>query len=241
LSQHFNLNVWLVLSAVMDEDIDSKLKEKLFDLFKSKVSVLSSLENEKLVQRKRELEEELENHKKVEFNNEDAYEFLARGVKDLLISSQIKYCDLVLAKSKSEVRSEDSNGQQLEKNNNNNISSSENQEQEEEEEEKSHEWGNMVEGEWKQGTAGGCLNEATWRQNEQFFLKVESSGTVELTLEQLGEDEIHPIGFYIFEGVNNKKIVLSPNTLAKSSFKRAESVTCSFNCEPNTNGYVRIL
>lgn len=225
-------------NSLMD-DLCLKVRDSLLPLLNTEISALSALDDEKLLQRKREFEESLVTLKNSEYDKEDAYLFLEHGVKEVFLTCQIKYCNQRFASiaMNSEVPqlSCSNEKENIEKSvNNENIPP-------EEEEEKLQEWVNVVEGEWKQGTAGGCLNEATWRQNEQFFLKVEQSGTVELTLEQEGEDEIHPIGFYIFEGVDNKKIVISPNTRAKSAFKRAQSVTCSFECEPNPNGYVRYL
>ena len=71
----------------------------------------------------------------------------------------------------------------------------------------------MVTGKWQKGTAGGCINYASWRNNPQIKMKAEEDGEIVLALEQehLDSNQQHQqptsIGFYItksHENENNK-------------------------------------
>ena len=56
-----------------------------------------------------------------------------------------------------------------------------------------------LKGEWVGPSAGGCLNHPTWRNNPQFFLIMQQTARVTITLRQLDvpEGPLNSIGFYI--------------------------------------------
>ena len=101
-------------------------------------------------------------------------------------------------------------------------------------------WHISLLGEWKEGSSGGCLNENSWRDNEQYLLQIETPGTVEIHLEQI-EEEIQPIGFYIFKGFKFQQIVGNPTVVSKSAFKKSKIVTCSVELYPSSDGYVSVI
>ena len=79
--------------------------------------------------------------------------------------------------------------------------------------------------EWKDGEAGGCVNNPTWRENPQFFLIMKQKAKVAITLEQY-DPVCKSIGFYVTKGNGSQIVVLPPEDLiTKSGFKKQRSIT----------------
>merc|ERR1712137_429207 len=58
----------------------------------------------------------------------------------------------------------------------------------------------VVAGKWAKGTAGGCINYASWRNNPQIRMVAEEDGEITLALEQQHSDSLPlSIGFYVIK------------------------------------------
>ena len=53
----------------------------------------------------------------------------------------------------------------------------------------------IFQGRWKGKSAGGCLNDLTWRFNPQLFISIEKKRAVTIKLTQEGTE--YHIGFYV--------------------------------------------
>jgi hypothetical protein len=56
-----------------------------------------------------------------------------------------------------------------------------------------------INAEWKGVSAGGSMNNLTWRYNPQIFLWPSRSATINITLSQPEDGTPTGIGFYLFE------------------------------------------
>jgi len=56
-----------------------------------------------------------------------------------------------------------------------------------------------VQGEWKDETAGGCKNHATFLNNPQYLLTVTEKTKLDALLLQQEEEDFDPISFYIIK------------------------------------------
>jgi hypothetical protein len=90
---------------------------------------------------------------------------------------------------------------------------------------------------WRGVYAGGCVNYmATWMKNPQFLLVCESSGTVNVTLEQDPAPPLECIGMYVFRGRGQQRL-LQPEQLilTPQTFDDVPSVTEAFKVEGRAN------
>ena len=105
-------------------------------------------------------------------------------------------------------------------------------------------WGTSVDTAWTTEKSGGCMNHPTWRQNPQILLKVVNEGemTVHLTQNPSDDQENEGIGFYVFNGCNYKELITTNGAaVARSSFSRNETISCTFSLPPTADGYVCLL
>ncbi|KAL6076589.1 Constitutive triple response 4 [Balamuthia mandrillaris] len=96
-------------------------------------------------------------------------------------------------------------------------------------------------GEWTAGTAGGCINHSSWRDNPQFFLTVKKELSATITLKQLEENKMASIGFYIAKSNGRRQLVLTPSDLVeKGAFEKRKSISVEVSLQPAEFPYVII-
>eukprot|EP01129_Flabellula_baltica_P016956 TRINITY_DN9254_c0_g1_i1.p1 TRINITY_DN9254_c0_g1~~TRINITY_DN9254_c0_g1_i1.p1 ORF type:complete len:998 (+),score=248.60 TRINITY_DN9254_c0_g1_i1:24-2996(+) len=85
-------------------------------------------------------------------------------------------------------------------------------------------------------TAGGCTNHSTWVDNPQYTIKVNTPGTVVVTLTQNIESrtDLTHIGLYAWKtGSSKKNLIARNNLVGQSPITNAPSVEVTLaNCEP---------
>jgi len=88
-------------------------------------------------------------------------------------------------------------------------------------------------GEWKADSAGGCVNNSTWRNNPQFMLEVTKDTSLTLVLEQetkqnMSADKLPSIGLTVLPGKGSKNKVFAMEDVKNvftSTFTNATQVT----------------
>mmetsp|Transcript_13243 Transcript_13243/g.37629 ORF Transcript_13243/g.37629 Transcript_13243/m.37629 type:complete len:845 (+) Transcript_13243:43-2577(+) len=99
----------------------------------------------------------------------------------------------------------------------------------------------ILNGEWVGLSSGGCLNYPTWRNNPQFFLIMQQSAKVCITLRQMlleGEEKPHSIGFYVVESFGHRVVLIKPaEIIGKGAFERKMEVSCTLSLEERKHPY----
>jgi hypothetical protein len=105
---------------------------------------------------------------------------------------------------------------------------------------KEHDWNShVIKGEWKEETAGGCKNHASFLNNPQYLLTVQDKTKLDALLLQQEEEDFDPISFYIIktEGATQKLItVKNDDIILKGKF--ASPTDCGAEIELTPGKYV---
>jgi len=93
-----------------------------------------------------------------------------------------------------------------------------------------------MKGEWKGITAGGCLNQSTWRNNPQFQLKTDKKADMWISLSVPNKDNKEiSIGFYVVKApIDGSRTVdmEAKDVLKKGAFRKSQEVIVPFDAEP---------
>lgn len=87
-----------------------------------------------------------------------------------------------------------------------------------------------TQGAWDGKTAGGCFNNATWRWNQQIFVKTDETKHAKIKLIQHTKSDPYFIGFYLIktDGSGKRQIKRDATDIyCKVGFKQSKESTCS--------------
>jgi len=95
----------------------------------------------------------------------------------------------------------------------------------------------FLQGEWAGQSAGGCINTPLWRNNPQFFLFMQQTGKVNISLGQGDNDD--SIGFYVVKTNGHRVIVIDSkeDILGKGAFEKKRDVNCELTLEQSKDPY----
>eukprot|EP01130_Rhizamoeba_saxonica_P007419 TRINITY_DN3002_c0_g1_i1.p1 TRINITY_DN3002_c0_g1~~TRINITY_DN3002_c0_g1_i1.p1 ORF type:complete len:1270 (+),score=375.17 TRINITY_DN3002_c0_g1_i1:27-3836(+) len=100
----------------------------------------------------------------------------------------------------------------------------------------------VINSEWKEESAAGCMNHLSWRYNPQIFFTVSQNSHAKITLSTKGSK--HPMSFYLYSTntPNVRRLLINDdsNLIINPPFKKTSEVTVGADLLKTKNQYVII-